>query len=160
MIGTKWVYKNKLNEKGEVVRNKARLIAQGYSQQEGIEYTETLAPVARLESTCLLILFAVNHNIILYHMDVKSAFLNGYIFEEVYVHQPPGFESSQNLYFVFKLKKSLYGLKQALRAWYDRVYDTVQIIDYCGEFPNVPLLGTCGGINYKPILEHCLFIHI
>ncbi|MEX5533457.1 reverse transcriptase domain-containing protein, partial [Pseudomonas syringae] len=77
-IGTKWVFRNKLNEKGEVVRNKARLVAQGYSQQEGIDYTETFAPVARLEAIRLLISFSVNHNIILHQMDVKSAFLNGY----------------------------------------------------------------------------------
>ena len=88
VIGTKWVFRNKLNEKGEVIRNKARLVAQGYSQQEGIDYTETFAPVARLESIHLLVSFADNHNIILYQMDVKSAFLNGYISEEVYVHQP------------------------------------------------------------------------
>src|SRR5580765_7828591 len=121
VIGTKWVFRNKLNEKGEVVRNKARLVAQGHSQQEGIDYTETFAPVARLEAIRLLISFSVNHNIILYQMDVKSAFLNGYISEEVYVHQPPGFESSNHPEKVFKLKKSLYGLKQAPRAWYERL---------------------------------------
>ena len=115
------MFRNKLNEQGEVIRNKARLVAQGYSQQEGIDYTETFAPVARLESIRLLISFAVNKGITLYQMDVKSAFLNGYIEEEVYVHQPPGFESSKNPEYVFKLKKSLYGLKQAPRAWYERL---------------------------------------
>src|ERR1044072_350404 len=73
VIGTKWVFRNKRNEKGEVIRNKARLVAQGYSQQEGIDYTETFAPVARLEAIRLLISFSVNHNIILYQMDVKIA---------------------------------------------------------------------------------------
>ena len=77
IIGTKWVFENKLNEQGEVIRNKARLVAQGYSQQEGIDYTETFAPVARLEAIRLLLSYAVNHNIILFQMDVKSAFLNG-----------------------------------------------------------------------------------
>src|SRR4051812_46097873 len=119
IIGTKWVFRNKLSEKGEVIRNKARLVAQGYSQQEGIDYTETFAPVARLESIRLLISFATN--ITLYQMDAKSAFLNGYIDEEVYVHQPPGFEDSKSREHVFKLKKSLYGLKQAPRAWYERL---------------------------------------
>jgi len=76
IIGTKWVFRNKMNEQGEVVRNKARLVAQGYSQQEGINYTETFAPVARLEAIRLLLPYAVNHGIILYQMDVKSAFLN------------------------------------------------------------------------------------
>jgi hypothetical protein len=118
IIGTKWVFRNKLNEQGEVVRNKARLVAQGYSQQEGIDYNETFAPVARLESIRLLISFVVQNNITLYQMDVKSAFLNGYIEEEVYVRQPPGFEDSKFPEHVFKLKKSLYGLKQAPRAWY------------------------------------------
>src|SRR4051812_7375456 len=121
IIETKWVFRNKLSEKGEVVRNKARLVAQGYSQQEGIDYTETFAPVARLESIRLLISFATQHNITLYQMDVKSAFLNGYIDEEVYVHQPPGFEDSKSPEHVFKLKKSLNGLKQAPRAWYERL---------------------------------------
>ncbi|CAJ2649754.1 unnamed protein product [Trifolium pratense] len=121
IIGTKWVFRNKLNEQGEVVRNKARLVAQGYSQQEGIDYTETFAPVARLEAIRLLLSYAVNHGITLYQMDVKSAFLNGFISEEVYVKQPPGFEDISNPEHVFKLKKSLYGLKQAPRAWYDRL---------------------------------------
>ena len=86
IIGIKWVFINKLNEQGEVVRNKARLVAQGYSQQEGLDYTETFAPVARLEAIRLLLSYAVNHGIILYQMDVKSAFLNGVIEEEVFVN--------------------------------------------------------------------------
>ena len=86
VIGARWVFRNKLNDKGEVVRNKARLVAQGYSQQKGIDYTKTFAPVVGLESIRLLISFVVIHNIILYQMDVKSSFLNGYISEEVYVH--------------------------------------------------------------------------
>ncbi|KAK2415764.1 putative mitochondrial protein [Trifolium repens] len=121
IIGTKWVFRNKLNEQGEVVRNKARLVAQGYSQQEGIDFTETFAPVARLEAIRLLLSYAVNNGITLYQMDVKSAFLNGVISEEVYVKQPPGFEDLKNPDYVFKLKKSLYGLKQAPRAWYERL---------------------------------------
>ena len=104
-----------------MVRNKARLVAQGYSQQKGIDYNETFALVARLESICLLISFAAQHNITLYQMDVKSAFLNGLIEEEVYVKQPPGFENDKFPNHVFKLKKSLYGLKQAPRAWYERL---------------------------------------
>ena len=88
VIGTKWVFRNKLNKQGEVIKNKAWLVAQGYSQQEGIDSTETFAPVARLEAIRLLISFAVNNGITLYQMDVINAFLNGYIEEEVYVHQP------------------------------------------------------------------------
>jgi hypothetical protein len=121
VIVTKWIFRSKLNEKGEIVRNKARLVAQGNSQQEGIDYTETFAPVARLEAIRILISFSVNQKIILHQVDVKSAFLNGYISEEVYVHQPPGFEDAKHPDHVFKLKKSLYGLKQAPRAWYERL---------------------------------------
>src|SRR4030066_1714029 len=121
IIGTKWVFRNKLNEQGEEVINKARLVAQGYSQQEGIDYIETFAPIARLEAIRLLLSYAVNHDITLYQMDVKSAFLNGVIYEEVYVKQLPGFGDLKYPNHVFKLKKSLYGLKQAHRAWYDRL---------------------------------------
>ncbi|KAK2374267.1 putative mitochondrial protein [Trifolium repens] len=121
IIGTKWVFRNKLNEQGEVVRNKARLVAQGYSQQKGIDFTETFAPVARLEAIRLLLSYAVNNGITLYQMDVKSAFLNGVISKEVYVKQPPGFEDLKNPDYVYKLKKSLDGLKQAPRAWYERL---------------------------------------
>ena len=130
IIGTKWVFRNKLNEQGEVTRNKARLVAQGYSQQEGIDYTETFAPVARLEAIRLLLSYAVNHGIILFQMDVKSAFLNGVIEEEVYVKQPPGFEDIKYPDHVFKLKKSLYGLKQAPRAWYERLHNNLLQIGF------------------------------
>jgi len=121
IIGTKWVLRNKLNEQGEVARSKARLVAHGYGQQEGIDYTETFAPVARLEAIRLLLSYAVNHGIILYQMDVKSAFLNGVIEEEVFVKHSTGFEDLKHPDHVYKLKKSLYGLKQAPRAWYDRL---------------------------------------
>ena len=121
IIGTKWIFKNKLDEDGKVVRNKARLVAQGYSQQEGIDFTETFAPVARLEAIRILLSFAAHHSMRLYQMDVKSAFLNGIINEEVFVKQPPGFEDENFPEHVFKLKKALYGLKQAPRAWYERL---------------------------------------
>ena len=121
MIGTKWVFRNKRDEHGVIVRNKARLVAQGYNQEEGIDYEETFAPVARLESIRMLLAFASHKEFILYQMDVKSAFLNGYIVEEVYVEQPPGFQDHKYPDYVFKLKKALYGLKQAPRAWYDRL---------------------------------------
>jgi hypothetical protein len=92
-IGTKWVWKNKEGENGEVVRNKPRLVAQGYSQKEEIDYEETFAPVARLEAIKILLAFSVAKGFRLYQMDVKSALLNGFLEEEVYVRQPPGFES-------------------------------------------------------------------
>jgi len=119
-----------LNEQGEVTRNKARLVAQGYSQQEGIDYTEIFAAVARLEAIRLLLSYAINHGIILYQIDVKSAFLNGVIEEEVFVKQPPGFEDLKHPDHVFKLKNSLYGSKQAPRAWYDRLSNFLIINDF------------------------------
>ncbi|GJX28929.1 copia protein [Tanacetum coccineum] len=116
IIGTKWVYRNKLDENGVVTRNKARLVAQGYNQQEGIDYDETYAPVARLESIRILLAYACALDFKLYQMDVKSAFLNGFINEEVYVAQPPGFIDFAKPNYVYKLKKALYGLKQAPKA--------------------------------------------
>ena len=92
VIGTRWVFRNKVDEQGSVIRNKARLVAQGYNQQEGIDYDETYAPVARLEAIRLLIAFASFKGFTLYQMDVKTAFLNDVLQEEVYVKQPPGFE--------------------------------------------------------------------
>ncbi|WVZ90146.1 hypothetical protein U9M48_036473 [Paspalum notatum var. saurae] len=115
-IGTKWVFKNKQGEDGVVVRNKARLVAQGFCQKEGIGYEETFAPVARLEAIHILLAFAALKGFKLFQMDVKSAFLNGFIEGEVYVRQRPGFEHPKFPNRVFKLQKALYGLKQAPRA--------------------------------------------
>ena len=113
VIGTKWIFKNKQDAHGTIIHNKARLVAQGYSQVEGIDYGETFAPVARLESIRLLIAYASHHNFKLQQMDVKSAFLNGPINELVYVKQPPGFEDPYFPDHVYQLDKALYGLKQA-----------------------------------------------
>ncbi|KAK8578905.1 hypothetical protein V6N13_142162 [Hibiscus sabdariffa] len=121
IIGTKWVFRNKLDESGNIVRNKARLVAQGYTQEEGIDFDETYAPVARMEAIRMLLAFACHHEFKLFQMDVKSAFLNGFISEEVYVEQPPSFEDPNFPNHVFKLSKALYGLKQAPRAWYERL---------------------------------------
>jgi hypothetical protein len=96
VIGTKWVFKNKQDQDGIVVRNKARLVAQGYTQIEGLNFGETYAPIARLEAIRILLAYACAHNIKLYQMDVKSAFLNGYINEEVYVEQPPDLKITSN----------------------------------------------------------------
>ena len=121
IIGTKWIFKNKQDANGVDVRIKARLVAQGYSQVEGIDYGETFAPVARLESIRMLIAYASHHNFKLQQMDVKSAFLNGPINELVYVKQPPGFEDPYFPDHVYQLDKAFYGLKQAPRAWYDHL---------------------------------------
>ncbi|GKB93556.1 ribonuclease H-like domain-containing protein [Tanacetum coccineum] len=118
VIGTKWVYRNKRDERGVVVRNKARLVAQGYTQEEGIDYDEVFAPVARIEAIRLFLAFASFMGFIVYQMDVKSAFLYGTIDEEVYVSQPPGFVDPDHPNKVYKVVKALYGLHQAPRAWY------------------------------------------
>nr|GFA03200.1 putative ribonuclease H-like domain-containing protein [Tanacetum cinerariifolium] len=118
-IGTKWVYRNKKDEKGIVIRNKARLVAQGHTQEEGIDYEEVIAPVARIEAIRLFLAYASFMGFLVYQMDVKSAFLYGTIEEEVYVCQPPGFEDLEYPDKVYKVVKALYGLHQAPRAWYE-----------------------------------------
>jgi hypothetical protein len=116
VIGTKWIFWNKQDENGVIVRNKERLVAQGYSQVEGLDFDETFATVARLEAIRILLAYATSHNIKLYQMDMKSAFLNGKINELVYVEQPPSFEDSKKHNHVYKLSKELCGLKQAHHA--------------------------------------------
>ncbi|GJW33369.1 putative ribonuclease H-like domain-containing protein [Tanacetum coccineum] len=118
-IGTKWVFRNKKDEIGIVVRNKARLVAQGYTREEGIDYDEVFAPVARIEAIRLFLAYTSFMGFIVYQMDVKSAFLYGTIEEEVYVCQPPGFEDPHFPDKVYKVEKALYGLHQAPKAWYE-----------------------------------------
>nr|GEY30305.1 putative ribonuclease H-like domain-containing protein [Tanacetum cinerariifolium] len=117
-IGTKWVLKNKKDERGIVIRTKARLVTQGYTQEEGIDYDEVFAPVARIEAIRLFLAYASFMGFIVYQMDVKSAFLYGTIDEEVYVMQPPGFQDPEVPERVYKVEKAVYGLHQASRAWY------------------------------------------
>ena len=123
IVGTKWVFCNKQDKHGVVTRNKARLVAKGYAQVACLDFEETFAPVARLESIRILLAYATHHSFRLFQMDVKSAFLNRPIKEEVYVEQPPGFEDERYPDHVCKLSKALYGLKQALRAWYECLRD-------------------------------------
>ncbi|GKB36953.1 retrovirus-related pol polyprotein from transposon TNT 1-94, partial [Tanacetum coccineum] len=118
-IGSKWIFKNKKDERGIVIRNKERLVAQGYTHEEGIDYDEVFAPFARIEAIRLFLAYASFKEFVDYQMDVKSAFLYGLIKEEVYVCQPPGFEDPDFLDRVYKVEKALYGLHQAPRAWYE-----------------------------------------
>ncbi|GJY87101.1 retrovirus-related pol polyprotein from transposon TNT 1-94 [Tanacetum coccineum] len=115
-IGTKWVYRNKKDERGIVIRNKARLVAQGHTQEEGIDYDEVFAPVARIEAIRIFLAYASYMGFMVYQMDVKSAFLYGQIEEEVYVCQPPSFNDPDHPNKVYKVVKALYGLHQAPRA--------------------------------------------
>ncbi|GJS32124.1 putative ribonuclease H-like domain-containing protein [Tanacetum coccineum] len=117
-IRTKWVYRNKKDERGIVVRNKARLVTQGYTREEGIDYDEIFAPVARIEAIRLFLAYASFMAFIVYQIDVKSAFLYGTIEEEVYVCQPSGFEDPKFPNKVYKVDKALYGVHQAPRVWY------------------------------------------
>ncbi|GKB72455.1 retrovirus-related pol polyprotein from transposon TNT 1-94 [Tanacetum coccineum] len=119
VITLKWIYKVKLDELGGILKNKARLVARGYRQEEGINFEESFALVARLDAIRIFLAYAAHMNMIVYQMDVKTTFLNGILREEVYVSQPDGFVDQDNPNHVYKLKKALYGLKQAPRAWYD-----------------------------------------
>ncbi|GKB42197.1 retrovirus-related pol polyprotein from transposon TNT 1-94 [Tanacetum coccineum] len=121
VIALKWLWKNKCDAENIVVRNKSRLVAKGYKQEEGIDFEESFAPVARLEAVRMFIAFAAHRNITIFQMDVKTAFLNGPLKEEVYVSQPEGFIDPEFPNHVYRLKKALYGLKQAPRAWYDKL---------------------------------------
>ncbi|GKC02563.1 retrovirus-related pol polyprotein from transposon TNT 1-94 [Tanacetum coccineum] len=118
VINLKWIYKVKLYEIGGILKNKARLVARGYRQEEGIDFEESFAPVARLDAIRIFLAYVAHMNMIVYQMDVKTAFLNGILREEVYVSQPDGFVDQDNPNHVYRLKKALYGLKQAPRTWY------------------------------------------
>ncbi|GJS87228.1 putative ribonuclease H-like domain-containing protein, partial [Tanacetum coccineum] len=121
-IKTKWIYRNKKDERGIVVRNKARLVAQGYTQEEGIDYDEVFAPVARIEAIRLFLAYVSFKDFVVYEMDTKSAFLYGKIEEEVYISQPPWFEDPEFPDRVYKVENALYGLHQAPRAWYETLF--------------------------------------
>nr|GEX24965.1 retrovirus-related Pol polyprotein from transposon TNT 1-94 [Tanacetum cinerariifolium] len=119
VITSKWIYKVKLDEVGGILKNKACLVARGYRQEEGIDFEELFASVARLEAIRIFLAYAAHKNMVVYQMDVKTAFLNGNLREEVNVSQPDGFVDPDNPNHVYKLKKALYGLIQAPHAWYD-----------------------------------------
>ncbi|GJV63835.1 retrovirus-related pol polyprotein from transposon TNT 1-94 [Tanacetum coccineum] len=121
IIKLKWLWKNKKDEDQTVIRNKARLVAKGYAQEEGIDFEESFAPVARLEAVRIFVAYATHKSFPIYQMDVKTAFLNGPLKEEVYVAQPEGFVDPDHPEKVYLLRKALYGLKQAPRAWYDEL---------------------------------------
>jgi uncharacterized cupredoxin-like copper-binding protein len=120
-IGVKWVYRTKLNFDGSINKYKARLVVKGYAQIFGVDFSETFAPVARLDTIRLLLALAAQNGWVIHQMDVKSAFLNGYLEEEIFVEQPEGFVVEGQEEKVYRLNKALYGLKQAPRSWYSRI---------------------------------------
>ncbi|CAH9081524.1 unnamed protein product [Cuscuta europaea] len=120
-IGLKWVFRNKYNPDGSISKHKARLVVKGYAQQEGVDYEETFSPVARFETVRVVLALAAQWKLPVYQLDVKSAFLNGELLEEVFVEQPEGFVKKGEERKVYKLKKALYALKQAPRAWYNKI---------------------------------------
>nr|KYP64079.1 Retrovirus-related Pol polyprotein from transposon TNT 1-94 [Cajanus cajan] len=120
-IGFKWVYRTKLNADGSINKHKARLVVKGYAQVPGVDFSETFAPVAHLDTIRLLLALTAHKGWRVYHLDVKSAFLNGYLEEEIFLEQPEGFRIKGHEEKVYKLKKALYGLKQASKAWYSRI---------------------------------------
>ena len=124
-IGCKWVYKTKKDSLGNIERYKARLVAKGFTQREGIDYTETFSPVSKKDSLRVIMALVAHFDLELHQMDVKTAFLNGELEEEVYMKQPEGFSSSAGEHLVCKLKKSIYGLKQASRQWYLRFHEVI-----------------------------------
>lgn len=129
-IGLKWVFKLKKDETGAVVKHKARLVAKGYVQRQGIDFDEVFAPVARMESVRLLLAVAAHFGWAVHHMDVKSAFLNGELEEEVYVSQPPGFVDDTHPRKVMRLNRALYGLRQAPRAWNAKLDASLQQLGF------------------------------
>nr|GEV21398.1 putative ribonuclease H-like domain-containing protein [Tanacetum cinerariifolium] len=145
-IGTRWVLKNKKDKRGIVIRNKARLVAQGHTQEDGIDYDEVFAPVARIEAIRLFLAYASFMGFTVYQMDVKSAFLYGTIDEEVYVMQPPGFQDLEFPAKVYKVEKAMYGLHQAPRAWHQvtpkecHLHTVKRIFRYLKSHPKLGLL--------------------
>ena len=121
VVTSRWLYKVKHDADGSIEKFKARFVARGFSQVEGVDYEETFAPVARYTSIRSIISIAAEMGWKIHQMDVKTAFLNGFIQEEVYIEQPQGFEVHGKESHVCRLKKALYGLKQAPRAWYSRI---------------------------------------
>ena len=125
-VGCKWVYKTKHDSKGNIERFKARLVAKGFTQREGIDYTETFSPVSSKDSFRIIMVLVSHYDLELYQMDVKTAFLNGDLHENVYMAQPEGFAVEGKEHMGCKLKKSLYGLKQASRQWYIKFDEVIR----------------------------------
>lgn len=139
VIGFKWVYKTKFKSDGAIEKFKARLVAKGFNQKEGVDYEETFAPVIKMNTVRIILSLAASLGWHIHQMDVKNAFLNGDLYEEIYMNQPPGFVDQQHPNLVCRLKKSLYGLKQAPRAWNEKIDRYFQLHGFqkCKSDPNL-----------------------
>ncbi|GJZ35435.1 retrovirus-related pol polyprotein from transposon TNT 1-94 [Tanacetum coccineum] len=164
VIKLKWLWKNKKDEDQTIIRNKARLVAKGYAQEEGIDFEESFAPVARLEAVRIFVAYAAHKSFPIYQMDVKTAFLNGPLKEEVYVAQPDGFVDPDHPDKVYRLRKALYGLKQAPRAWYDELSKFLISKGFTKEqgyqarpTENHPQRWLKGAFRYLEMLDHVRF---
>ncbi|KAM1606973.1 hypothetical protein ACFX1Z_027609 [Malus domestica] len=131
VVGSRWVYKTKFHSDGTIERNKARLVARGFIQTYGVDYKETFAPVAKMNTVRVLLSVAINNAWPLFQMDVKNAFLHGELEEEVFMKLPPAHPQSNNLEMVCKLHKSIYGLKQSPRAWYAKLSHVLERVGFC-----------------------------
>ncbi|KAK9074991.1 hypothetical protein SSX86_003310 [Deinandra increscens subsp. villosa] len=147
-IGLKWVFKLKKDANGKVIRHKARLVAKGYVQLKGVDFDDAFAPVARMETVRVILAMAATNGWLVHHLDVKSAFLNGELQEEVYVCQPDGFEVKGKENHVYKLHKALYGLKQAPRAWNYKLDKTLKELGFskCTHEPAVYMIKKSGSV--------------
>ncbi|GJX61124.1 retrovirus-related pol polyprotein from transposon TNT 1-94 [Tanacetum coccineum] len=153
----KWIWKNKRDEENTAIHNKARLIAKGYNQEEGIDFEESFAPIARLEAVRIFITYAIHKSFPIYQMDVKTTFLNGPLKEEVYVNQPDGFVDPHHPDKVYRLNKVLYGLKQSLRAWRDQQKSTSRRLNKSFGSSRIPFTWD-SGIRRIPVLNITVFL--
>ena len=153
-VGCKWVYKIKYNSDGTVERYKARLVAKGYTQTHGIDYQETFAPVAKMNTIRILLSVAVNNKWPLYQLDVKNTFLQGILEEEVYMTLPPGHKKEKNTNLACRLLKSIYGLKQSPRAWYEKLSSYLISCNFIishNDNSKQPAQNHHHGTKYKPL---------
>ncbi|GJU71678.1 gag-pol polyprotein [Tanacetum coccineum] len=148
VINMKWIWKNKCDEENTIIRNKARIVGNGYSQQEGIDFEESFAPVARLEAARLFIAYAAHKSFPIYQMDVKTTFINGPLKEEVYINQLDEVIDPNHPNKVYCLKKALYGLKQAPRAWYDELSNFLVSKGFSKGYINLTLFITKKGKTF------------
>jgi len=155
VIGLKWVFRTKFKTDGSIQKHKARLVAKGYAQQEGIDFEETFSLVARFETVRVMLALAAQWKLKVFQLDVKSAFLNGDLQEEVFVEQPLGFVKAGEEGKVYKLQKALYGLKQAPRAWYSKI-DSFFLQNEFERSENEPTLYVKKGTNGFIVV--CLYV--